>query len=80
MSDVAIRVEGLGKRYQLNRAQPRARYQTLQSDLLALPRTLWSRATGRRAPKEEFWALRDVSFEVCQGEALGIIGRNCSRG
>ena len=72
MSDIAIRVEGLSKRYRLVAGAGRSRYKTLQEDLLALPRRL----AGRQRPKEEFWALRDISFEVKQGEVLGIIGRN----
>ena len=31
---------------------------------------------GRRAPDQEFWALRDVGFEAGRGETLGIVGRN----
>jgi len=70
--DLAIHVEGLGKRYELYE-NPRARLK--QFMLPRLQRTL-----GRpvRNYFEEFWALDDVSFEVRRGETVGIIGRNGS--
>lgn len=62
--DIAIRVEGLSKCYHVyERPQDR------------LKQSLWR---GRRQFYREFWALRDVSFEVRKGETLGIIGRNGS--
>lgn len=76
MSDVAIRVEGLGKRFRLQHRGGGPRYRTLREDLLSAPRELWTRLRRRRTEQEEFWALKDVSFEVKQGEVLGIIGRN----
>src|SRR5262245_40546474 len=57
----AIRVSGLGKRYQLGEERP----------LTSLLRGL-----AGAAPADELWALRDVSFEVARGEAIGIVGRN----
>ncbi|MCS7047887.1 MAG: ABC transporter ATP-binding protein [Verrucomicrobiae bacterium] len=65
MSEVAIRVENLGKQYRLG---PRERYKALR-DVLANP-------FRRSPPAETFWALRDVSFEVQRGEVVGVIGRN----
>ena len=78
MSDVAIRVENLGKRYQLGQSQ---RYRALRDtlgDVLSAPKRWF---TGRRnAPTAgdgtDFWALKDVSFEIKPGEVVGIIGRN----
>ena len=71
-----IRVEGLGKRYVLSHEQ---RTDTLRDSLATGARGLWQRF-GRRSPAhaeaEEFWALRDVSFDVAQGDVVGIIGRN----
>ena len=61
-SNPAISVKNLSKCYELY-AQPSDR----------LKQFLWR---GRRQYFREFWALRDVSFEVAQGEVLGIIGRN----
>ena len=75
MSDVAIRVEGLSKRYRLG-AQ-RQSYGSLRDSLVGLgKRFLPSGKDARAARKPEFWALKDVGFEVKQGEVLGIIGRN----
>jgi lipopolysaccharide transport system ATP-binding protein len=59
--DLAIRVAGLGKRYRLGEERP----------LSGLLRWL----TGGPSP-DELWALRDVSFDVARGEAIGIVGRN----
>ncbi|PTY04682.1 ABC transporter ATP-binding protein [Opitutaceae bacterium EW11] len=72
MSAAAITVEGLGKRYTLRH---RAGGPGLLRDRLA---NLLRAPFRRRDPgsREEFWALRDLSFEVKQGEVVGIIGRN----
>lgn len=74
MSDIAIRVEHLSKQYRLGGRQ--AGYRTFREAMLkslAAP-VRWMR--GERKTIETFWALDDVSFEIKQGEALGIIGRN----
>lgn len=71
-SEFAIKVEGLSKCYQIY-DQPRDRLKQF-----ILPGL--QRMAGRR-PKQyfgEFWALRDVSFEVKKGETVGIIGHNGS--
>ena len=80
MSDVAIKVEGLGKKYLLrHQAGGRPRYVALRDVLTdgfkrLIPRR--SHSAIHNPKLEEFWALRDISFEVRQGEAVGIIGRN----
>src|SRR5215213_11979821 len=76
MSNTAIKVEGLAKSYMIARALGRQPYRTLQEEVIALPKNLWKRALGRSDTMETFWALEDVSFDVNQGEVVGIIGRN----
>src|SRR6266851_502711 len=76
MSDVAIRVENLGKRYRLGAR--RAAYGTLRDAIVSVAQAPLRalRTGGHRNGKEELWALREVTFEVKRGEVLGIIGRN----
>jgi lipopolysaccharide transport system ATP-binding protein len=75
----AISIENLGKRFRINHAETaRAEYRTLRETLvraMATPvRNLRSGAALGHV--EDFWALRDVSFDVVKGEVVGIIGRN----
>jgi lipopolysaccharide transport system ATP-binding protein len=73
MGAVAIRAEGLGKRYRIGE---RERYLALRDALVRWAKAP-ARLLGRRAQEDShIWALKDVSFEVPQGEAVGIIGRN----
>ena len=62
MNDVAIRAEGLGKRYRLGSG---ASYHNTLVDLLAASfKSLTARPQRRRSRREEFWALNDVNFEI----------------
>lgn len=74
MSAIAIQVDQLGKAYEINGSAGRNRYRTLQEELLTLPRRIFQRESAFR--KEVFWALKNISFEVLEGEVVGIIGRN----
>ena len=81
-SESIIRVEGLGKKYVIDHQQEgRGRYQSLRDTLMNGMRAAGRRlrrpfARTERREREEFWALKDVSFEVKRGEVVGIIGRN----
>jgi lipopolysaccharide transport system ATP-binding protein len=74
----AITVEGLGKCYRVDHLNQRGGYRTLRESLGQGASSLWHRlrSNGVGRTTEEFWALRDVDFEVQPGEVVGIIGRN----
>jgi lipopolysaccharide transport system ATP-binding protein len=81
MSEVAIRADVLSKRYRIGR---RERYYTLRdtvAGVVSAPfRRLWGNAQTSAlklsSQPELIWALKDVSFEIKQGEVVGIVGRN----
>jgi lipopolysaccharide transport system ATP-binding protein len=76
MSDIVIRAENLGKRYRLGE---RERYMALRDVLtrtLRAPANLWRKPPAEETDENELWALKDVSFEIRQGEVVGILGRN----
>ena len=78
MSDIIIRVEGLGKTYRIRHQRPE-RYTALRDVIADKVRgafRLGPRGAGESPAVEDFWALKDVSFEVRRGEVIGIIGRN----
>jgi lipopolysaccharide transport system ATP-binding protein len=78
MADIALSIENLSKAFKIrHEGGVRSRYKTLREDLIGIPKRLWSRfARNGQSTTETFWALKDVSFEVKQGEVVGIIGRN----
>src|SRR5467141_91919 len=82
--DIVIRAERLGKKYAIGHHAERESYVALRDVLVRGAHNLWRKAADMARGRaivvgdsvEEFWALKDVGFEVKRGEVLGIIGRN----
>lgn len=71
VNDAVIQVRGLGKRY---RVGERERYVALRDVISRVVTSPFRRY--KRSPNDFHWALRDISFDVSQGEVVGLIGRN----
>ena len=70
MTDTVIRVEGIGKLYRVGERESYAQLREVLTNVFRGSRN------GKRGPKDSIWAVHDVSFEVHQGEVVGLIGRN----
>lgn len=92
MSDIVIKAAGLGKRYRLGQMHSDLLSERLSTGLRSFSNKIrryfspftfhhslkkdFSPLTFHLSPEKDFWALKDVSFEIKQGEVVGIIGRN----
>lgn len=81
MSNLAIRVEGIGKRYRLGETGSTQLYKTFREELtraLTSPFHQWrlGQPSSDGDRQGYIWALKDVTFEIKRGEVVGIIGRN----
>ncbi len=77
MSDIAISIENIGKKYRIGNSK--ARYRTLRESIMgAFSDNLLSilRHKPRVRSQETVWALKNVTLDVQRGEVLGLIGRN----
>src|SRR5678815_23303 len=84
MPNIVINAHGLGKKYLIGHQARRERNILLRDVLTTKSRALFQKATdvlqGRPViagdDVEEFWALKDVDFEITRGDVVGVIGRN----
>ena len=77
MNKPVIQVENLGKKYLLHHQQQMGRRYKALRDVIAGKAKSLVKLNGNTQPAtEEFWALKDVSFSIEQGDVVGIIGRN----
>ncbi len=84
MSDIAIKIDSLSKRYRIGARQGQYKYRTIRDALANAVRIPFDRARAALAGKacsaqnidNTIWALKDISFHVNRGEVIGIIGRN----
>jgi lipopolysaccharide transport system ATP-binding protein len=78
MSKVVIRAEGISKRYRLGERERYLALRDMLAGVLRLPVQLFASRNGKPTSYEAqlIWALKDISFEVTEGEVIGIIGRN----
>lgn len=81
MSDIAVHVAGLSKQYRIGKQERYRAFRDVLTDAMYAPfrraaGLLQGNASAAANLNETIWALKDVSFEVKQGEVVGIIGRN----
>jgi lipopolysaccharide transport system ATP-binding protein len=81
MSNTAIRVENLSKKYIISHQNRLSSNKSLRESISNTTRSIGKKFLPStkevlKSSREEFWALKDISFEINQGDRVGVIGRN----
>jgi len=78
MRDAPIRIDGISKRYKIGQQERYLALRDVLTQTLSAPLRLFRKPRGnsQESGTDHFWALHDVSFDVQQGEIVGLIGRN----
>ena len=76
MGDISIHAKNIGKRYVIGQRQRQETLREAISNAIRTPVSRIARGMDRGNKKHFFWALKDVSFDINDGEVVGIIGRN----
>jgi lipopolysaccharide transport system ATP-binding protein len=80
MNTLAIRCDGLAKQYRIGERESYKALREVVTDAITSPfrraRSVLSGSKNGHREKSTIWAMRDVSFEIHRGEAIGIVGRN----
>ena len=75
MPESVIKVENLGKKYIIGH-QKQEKYTALRDVISNTIKSILTPSNSNRDHQEDFWALKDLNFEIKQGDRVGIIGRN----
>jgi len=75
LNDRIIKVEGLGKKYTIHHGGSKS-YSSLRDVISDATKNIIGGKEKLQPAQEDFWALKDVNFEIRQGETVGVIGRN----
>jgi lipopolysaccharide transport system ATP-binding protein len=76
MGEIAISAENLSKRYRITRGSRLAAYRTLREEIALGARALLGGKSPNGSTKQDFWALKDIAFEIKEGSRVGVIGPN----
>ncbi len=76
MSNIAIKVDNIGKRYRIGQNVPLQSVKASAAALVLAPFRKMRKARPKSSSTDDFWALRNISFGITQGQVVGVIGRN----